>query len=222
MAREVVTGYCWPQSVAAGEQVGLHLSSSGVPDLSITDAQRRFVEAVYHLTRAIDPSRPVISNDGWENVATDIVGIHDYDAPETLRRRYESTDVLSKLFAEQRFGARPLLAGGEAYSGQPIVLSEVGGLAVAGEGETPLAYHHVANDQELAKAYTTLLEAIRESAFFAGFCYTQLTDTYQEMNGLLRANREPKLPLEVVRDATARPHALVALREPLDRGPRTD
>jgi len=29
MAREVVTGYCWPQSVPAGGQVGLHLSSSG-------------------------------------------------------------------------------------------------------------------------------------------------------------------------------------------------
>ncbi len=29
MAREVVTGYCWPQSVAAGEPVGLHLSSAG-------------------------------------------------------------------------------------------------------------------------------------------------------------------------------------------------
>ena len=28
MGREVVTGYCWPQSVDAGEQVGLHLSSS--------------------------------------------------------------------------------------------------------------------------------------------------------------------------------------------------
>src|SRR5687768_13344923 len=29
MAREVVTGYCWPQSVAAGEQVDVHMSSSG-------------------------------------------------------------------------------------------------------------------------------------------------------------------------------------------------
>ena len=29
MTREVVTGYCWPQSVSAGEQVGLHMSSSG-------------------------------------------------------------------------------------------------------------------------------------------------------------------------------------------------
>jgi len=29
MARDVVTGYCWPQSVVAGDRVGLHLSSSG-------------------------------------------------------------------------------------------------------------------------------------------------------------------------------------------------
>src|SRR5580692_10458240 len=29
MAREVVTGYCWPQSAQVGEQVGLHMSSSG-------------------------------------------------------------------------------------------------------------------------------------------------------------------------------------------------
>mgnify|MGYP006197485175 CR=1 FL=1 len=29
MGREVVTGYCWPQSASAGEQVGLHMSSSG-------------------------------------------------------------------------------------------------------------------------------------------------------------------------------------------------
>src|SRR3954466_11213149 len=29
MDREVVTGYCWPQSVRCGEQVGLHVSSSG-------------------------------------------------------------------------------------------------------------------------------------------------------------------------------------------------
>src|SRR5260370_8816413 len=29
MGREVVTGYCWPQSVGPGDQVGLHMSSSG-------------------------------------------------------------------------------------------------------------------------------------------------------------------------------------------------
>ena len=43
-------------------------------------AQRHSVEALYHLTKTLDPTRPVIGNDGWESVATDIIGIHDYDA----------------------------------------------------------------------------------------------------------------------------------------------
>ncbi|MDQ1531988.1 MAG: hypothetical protein QOE37_2093, partial [Microbacteriaceae bacterium] len=33
----------------------------------------------------------------------------------------------------------------------------------------------------------------------AGFCYTQLTDTLQEANGLLTEEREPKLPLAELR-----------------------
>ena len=37
------------------------------------------VQALYHLTRTLDSTRPVIGNDGWESVATDIIGIHDYD-----------------------------------------------------------------------------------------------------------------------------------------------
>jgi hypothetical protein len=37
---------------------------------------------------------------------------------------------------------------------------------------------------------------------FAGFCYTQFTDTYQEANGLLTMDRVPKVPLAAVRDAT--------------------
>src|SRR5215207_10927928 len=39
MAREVVTGYCWPQSVAPGEQVGLHLSSSGAHPVRVEVAR---------------------------------------------------------------------------------------------------------------------------------------------------------------------------------------
>ncbi len=39
MAREVVTGYCWPQSVAPGEQVGVHLSSSGARPVRVEVAR---------------------------------------------------------------------------------------------------------------------------------------------------------------------------------------
>ena len=39
-------------------------------------------------------------------------------------------------------------------------------------------------------------------SLFSGFCYTQFTDTYQEANGLLRANRTPKFPLVDIYRAT--------------------
>ena len=59
--------------------------SWGVPDLPESPAQRHYVQALYHLTKTLDPARPVIGNDGWESVATDIIGIHDYDdKPERI------------------------------------------------------------------------------------------------------------------------------------------
>ncbi len=50
-----------------------------------------------------------------------------------------------------------------------------------------------------------MLDAILDSPAIAGFCYTQLTDTGQETNGLLTADRIPKLDPETVRAITARP-----------------
>src|SRR4029078_5657274 len=63
--------------------------SWGVPNLPDNPSERNYVQALYHLTRTLDPTRPVIGNDGWESVATDIVGIHDYDHDaHRLQRRY--------------------------------------------------------------------------------------------------------------------------------------
>ena len=42
---------------------------------------------------------------------------------------------------------------------------------------------------------TSLIEVARTTAMFSGFCYTQFADTYQEANGLLYADRSPKVPL---------------------------
>ncbi|GAF88612.1 unnamed protein product, partial [marine sediment metagenome] len=53
--------------------------SWGVPNLPHSKAERHYVEALYHLTRTVDPTRPVIGNDGWESIATDVLGIHDYE-----------------------------------------------------------------------------------------------------------------------------------------------
>ena len=53
-------------------------------------------------------------------------------------------------------------------------------------------------------AYATLLETVRSLPVFAGFCYTQFADTYQEANGLLYADRTPKFPLADIAKADPR------------------
>ncbi|RRA49100.1 glycoside hydrolase family 2 protein [Acidipila sp. EB88] len=179
--------------------------SWGVPNLPESPAQRHYVQSLYHMTKALDPSRPVIGNDGWENVATDIIGIHDYDDnPERIGLRYGINDVESRLLQRERPGGRILTLGGETSAcKQPIVLTEFGGIAFGGEPDESWGYSRSRTHQQLLDRYQALLECVRSLPALAGFCYTQLTDTYQEVNGLLYADRTPKLPLEAVAQATS-------------------
>jgi hypothetical protein len=106
--------------------------SLGVPDLPSIAAQRHYVQALYHLTHTLDNTRPVIGNDGWESVATDIMGIHDYDdQPERIARRYRADEVLPRLFKRERPGGRMLVLEGHSQADQPLMLTEFGGLALA-------------------------------------------------------------------------------------------
>src|SRR5439155_17651157 len=74
--------------------------SWGVPDLPDVAEQRHFVRSTYHLTKTFDPTRPVIGNDGWEMITTDVIAIHDYDGdPQRIVQRYARTkENLSSLF----------------------------------------------------------------------------------------------------------------------------
>jgi beta-galactosidase/beta-glucuronidase len=176
--------------------------SWGVPNLPNNPAERHFVLALYHLTKALDPSRPVIGNDGWESVATDMIGIHDYEQdPVRLAKRYQG-ELRPRLFRHERPGGRMLVIGGEAHFEHPIVLSEFGGIALSEQALT-WGYARTANADALAARYLALLEAVRSLESLCGFCYTQFADTYQEANGLLYADRTPKFPLERMAHATA-------------------
>jgi beta-galactosidase/beta-glucuronidase len=179
--------------------------SWGVPDLPDSPSQRHYVQALYHLTKTLDPTRPVIGNDGWESVATDIIGIHDYDdTPERLARRY-GADRGSELFERERPGGRLLVLADEAPTNQPIMLTEFGGIAYSTDVSGTWGYQRSDSAEEFAEHYTRLLEVVRSLPLFAGFCYTQFTDTYQEANGLLFADRTPKFPFEAIALATAGP-----------------
>ncbi|MBV9358678.1 MAG: glycoside hydrolase family 2, partial [Chloroflexi bacterium] len=179
--------------------------SSGVPDLHAIATQRHYVDALYHLTKTLDPERPVVGNDGWESASTDIIGIHDYDDDlDRLARRYGSEEAIPHLF--KRFGLREhsITLEGYPHAGKPIVLSEFGGLGLASDG---WSYTSCASAEELGLAYAKLLEVVRSLPLLAGFCYTQFADTYQEVNGLLYADRTPKVPLEEIARATRGPRA---------------
>ena len=180
--------------------------SWGVPDLPDSPSQRHYVQALYHLTKTLDPTRPVIGNDGWESVATDIIGIHDYDdQPERIAKRYGAEEVESRLFKRERPGGRLLLLDGQAHSGQPIMLTEFGGIAFSPDPNSTWGYSRSENIEQFARKYTELLAAVRSLTALAGFCYTQFADTYQEANGLLYADRTPKFPIEEVALGTRGP-----------------
>jgi len=53
MAREVVTGYCWPQSVEAGERVAVHMSSSGNRPVNIEVARVGWQRTVVYAAQAM-------------------------------------------------------------------------------------------------------------------------------------------------------------------------
>ncbi len=181
--------------------------SWGVPNLPQSSPERHYVLGLYHLTKTLDPSRPVIGNDGWESVATDIVGIHDYDPDAAhIAARYATQDLLPRILKRERPGGRALVLDHERHRPDlPVVLSEFGGVTLSSAGPDAWGYSRVQNAGELMTRYSQLLGVARSLELFAGFCYTQLTDTYQEANGLLYADRTPKLPIEEVAAATAGP-----------------
>jgi beta-galactosidase/beta-glucuronidase len=180
--------------------------SWGVPDLPDNPEQRHYVQALYHLTRTLDPTRPVIGNDGWESVATDIVGIHDYTAdPALIAQRYRSEELVGRLFTRERPGGRVLTVGGQPYAGQPIMLTEFGGIAFSADAEQTWGYTRSDDAAAFAEQYSALLTTVRSLRMLSGFCYTQFADTYQEANGLLYVDRTPKIPLEQIAAATRGP-----------------
>ncbi|MDQ6627544.1 MAG: glycoside hydrolase family 2 [Pseudomonadota bacterium] len=182
--------------------------SWGVPELTAMQMQRHAVEALYHLTKTLDSTRPVIGNDGWESGATDIIGIHDYDANiEHLRQRYGPEIKTEQLFDRRRPGGRVLTLDGYPHRGQPIMLTEFGGIALRAAGDTAVVaktwgYSTAADADEFATMFERLVQTVVHTALFSGFCYTQFADTFQEANGLLYADRTPKIPLERIAKAT--------------------
>lgn len=185
--------------------------SWGVPDIAHSPQQQHYATALYHLTKALDPTRPVISNDGWEHTESDIWGVHDYTPyGDSIRDRYSTPEELDRTLRGSGPGRRKVLLGDPVRRGQPVVITEFGGLSYAPDaGEKWFGYSTASDAEDLLSRFADLVSAIAETRELAGFCYTQLTDTLQETNGLLDEHRRPKLDIEKVREIVSQPAAAI-------------
>ncbi|MFB9329189.1 glycoside hydrolase family 2 protein [Paenibacillus aurantiacus] len=170
--------------------------SWGVPNIQIDVRQQQHALAMYHLTKSLDTTRLVVSNDGWEMVATDLYNIHDYEwRREVLEARYGSVEnAVSAMPANRR-----LSVGGFAYDGQPILVTEFGGIAYKKSDWEGWGYSGASSDEDFEQRLRNVIQPLLRSGVVQGYCYTQLTDVEQEINGLLTYDRKPKIALELIK-----------------------
>ncbi|MDB5054820.1 MAG: beta-galactosidase/beta-glucuronidase [Bacilli bacterium] len=187
--------------------------SWGIPAVQYSLQQQAHSLAMYHLIHSLDPTRLVISNDGWELTETDICAVHNYNHGQSDEiEKYEAFKH-SLATKEQMLRSQParrsIYANGFSHQGEPILLTEYGGIAYKIGSDQGWGYTSVNNETDFVNDYRRVMEAIYASKIIHGFCYTQLTDVEQEINGLLTYNRQPKCDLEEIRKINSMWHETI-------------
>lgn len=174
--------------------------SCGVLEVETNRKQQYYTEAIYNLTKAYDPYRPVVTNDGWEHTVTDIITFHNYQecADRFFEHYYRNKDgILNTSIYQNEW--KSAFADGYVYQGQPIIISEFGGIAFDND-ENGWGYGKKANTQEeFIKRFEDITLAIKKLPYICGYCYTQLTDVQQEINGLLDIHRNFKVDTSIIK-----------------------
>ena len=171
--------------------------SWGVPRLKRDPRQANHLVSMYYLTKSLDQTRLVISNDGWEHTISDVLTIHDYEGEkEVLKERYSNVENTLQFTPADRF----LYVPGFHYDGEPIVVSEFGGIAYQKSDWQGWGYTSASSDDDFIERYYQVVSSLLESPLVQGFCYTQITDVEQEINGLLTYDRKPKIDLGIIRE----------------------
>ena len=168
--------------------------SWGLRSLLGDERQADLARELYYICKRTDPSRLVSTNDGWENVfPTDICGIHDYRSFDEKLTEYYSDKKFFESGAART--GHPYLSAGESYCGQPVMLTEFGGKRI--EGSDGWGYDlPIETTEKYIADIKADVDNILNTPTFCGYCYTELTDVYQETNGLLRMDRTPKADAE--------------------------
>lgn len=171
--------------------------SWGVRNIYSNVKQQNFAAALYHQIKALDDTRLIGNNDGWEQVSqTDFYGIHDYTpVGERLSPAYQDPETLLASCAQNRM----CCATGHPPLQKPVLITEYGGIAFDDSSNDSWGYFgKVRDEEEYIARYRNITQAFRRLAYVQGYCYTQLTDVYQEKNGLMTMDRQFKIDPEII------------------------
>lgn len=179
--------------------------SWGVSQIETRKIEQNFTEAVYYLTKSLDKYRPVIVNDGWEHTISDIVTLHDYEeVGEVLKARY--TEGKDEIMSTEIYhcSGKSAFANGYSYKGQPVIISEYGGIAFNNDDSGWGYGNKVNTKEEFIKRFDEITTAVKEIPYVCGFCYTQVSDVQQEINGMMDMERNFKVNPEIIREINER------------------
>lgn len=179
--------------------------SWGVSQVETDRTEQHFTEMLYHLTKSLDQYRPVIVNDGWEHTVSDIITLHDYE---------EKGDIFYKRYVEYKkeilntdvyhSGFKSAMANGYVYHGQPVIISEYGGIAFNNDDSGWGYGNKVNTKEEFIRRFDEITTAVKKIPYCCGFCYTQVSDVQQEINGLMDIERNFKVDPQVIREINER------------------
>lgn len=172
--------------------------------------------AMFLATKAADTSRPVVDASGYSHrvAETDVYDAHSYEQdPAAFRTQVAGLDKNDPYVNPER-DADPRWS--LPYRGQPYFVSEFGGIwwnpeeaAAAGEDrDVSWGYGQRPRDEEdFQERFAGLTGVLLDDPDMFGYCYTQLTDVFQEQNGIYHFDRSEKLDVSRVRAAQIRPAA---------------
>lgn len=177
-----------------------------IPFNETSDSAVELQQLVWNVTRAVDPTRPVIETSGWHHHIPnpEILDVHDYEPDrEKLRAHWVNffSNTVQSPSLPSRYGMAP--ATGPVDLGIPFWLSEFGGIGWASEGGWSYGSGPKSLDEFYAR-YKGLVDAQLDNPNLFGFCYTQLTDVEQEKNGLYYYDRRAKFDLAKLHEITSR------------------
>jgi len=173
-------------------------------DRNGTKQDNEVLRIVYQVTKAIDKTRPVIDTSGNYHVVTDIFDIHSYE---------QDINKFASFFEPMKNGGGVYVTFPERqkYEGQPYFVSEYGGIwwnpgqtdnKAWGYGNRP------ESEEEFIERYRGLTETLLKNPRICAFCYTQLYDIEQEVNGLYTYDRKPKFDPEIIRSINVQKAAI--------------